>query len=206
MGRPSFRLLLVSITLVAALVVVAVAAAAESRKPYTLAVIGDVPYSPAQEARLPGWVDRINADADVDMVAHLGDIKAGSTCTDEYYAMIRHQFDRFSDPMVYTPGDNEWTDCHHPAAGAYDPLERLNAVRKVFFDEPGHTLGEHPMRVRSQKRDGYPENVSFTRRDVAFAAVHIVGSNNDVAYWTGNSAPTAARQLRCSDVRLPRSS
>ena len=47
--------------------------------------------------------------------------------------MIREQFDRFEMPLLYTPGDNEWTDCHRPAAGTYNPLERLDAVREAFL-------------------------------------------------------------------------
>ena len=31
----------------------------------------------------------------------------------------------FASALIYTPGDNEWTDCHRLLAGAYDPLERL---------------------------------------------------------------------------------
>ena len=44
-------------------------------------------------------------------------------------------------PLLYTPGDNEWTDCHRPAAGRYNPLERLDAVRATFFDALGSRLG-----------------------------------------------------------------
>ena len=43
------------------------------------------------------------------------------------------------------------------------------------------------MRVSSQVDQGYPENVSYDRAGVAFAAVHIVGSNNSLAPWTGNT-------------------
>ena len=96
----------------------------------SFAVIGDVPYGAAQIAAFPGWVDRINAQPGLDLAFHVGDIKNGSSpCTDEYNAMIREQFDRFEMPLLYTPGDNEWTDCHRPAAGTYNPLERLDAVR-----------------------------------------------------------------------------
>src|ERR671919_2379805 len=57
-------------------------------------------------------------------------------CDDPVY---QHEFARmesFQDALIYTPGDNEWTDCHRPAAGAYDPLERLGFLRSVFFSEP----------------------------------------------------------------------
>jgi hypothetical protein len=158
---------------------------------FTFAVIGDIPYGDAQIARFPKVVDQINADPAVQLVDHLGDIKSGSSqCTDEYFSMIRTQFDRFVDPLIYTPGDNEWTDCHRPNNGSYNPLERLAAVRKVFFPRPDKTLGQHSVKVRSQADQGFVENVSYSRADVGFAAVHVVGSNNSLVPWTGHTAPT----------------
>jgi hypothetical protein len=163
-------------------------------KPYTFAVIGDIPYGPEELAVFPEKVDQINADPDVRMVDHLGDIKSGSTvCSDDYFQQIRSEFDRFRDPLVYTPGDNEWTDCHRTNNGAFNPLERLTALRKTFFSEPNRTLGRRSVSVRSQTRQGFPENVRYTRADVAFAAVHIVGSNNGLGAWTGLEAATPAQ-------------
>jgi hypothetical protein len=174
---------------------VATAAAAQPERPdghgFTFAVIGDIPYGDAQIARFPQVVDQINADPAVQLVDHLGDIKSGSSlCSDAYFAMIRTQFDRFTDPLVYTPGDNEWTDCHRPNNGSYNPLERLAAVREVFFPRPGRTLGQHSVEVRSQAAQGLVENVSYSRADVGFAALHVVGSNNSLLPWTGNTGPT----------------
>ena len=176
-----------------ALTTPAVAQASGGGTPFTFAVLGDTPYGAADVLRFPGIVDQVNADREVRLVAHLGDIKSGSTvCSDEYFAAIRAQFDRFQDPLVYTPGDNEWTDCHRPNNGSYDPLERLQALRSVFFDRPGHALGKEKG-LSSQAKQGLPENVSFTRAGVAFAAVHVVGSNDGLAPWTGRTAPTAAQ-------------
>ena len=45
-------------------------------------------------------------------------------------------FSLFESPLIYTPGDNEWTDCHRRSNGGYDPLERLGRLRDVLFDEP----------------------------------------------------------------------
>lgn len=161
------------------------------RGPYTFAVIGDIPYGAEQLAQFPAVVDQINADPDVELVDHLGDIKSGSTeCTDAYFSRIRSEFDRFADPLVYTPGDNEWTDCHRPNNGAYDPLERLGAIRSTFFDEPGRSLGQQPVRLTSQGRSGYPENVRYSRARVSFGVVHLVGSNNGLAPWTGQTTAT----------------
>ncbi|TDW66205.1 metallophosphoesterase [Kribbella pratensis] len=172
---------------------VGIPSAAADRGPqtYTFAVIGDIPYGPAQIARFPKVVDQINADKPVRLVTHLGDIKDGSSvCSDEYFAQVKTQFDRFADPLVYTVGDNEWTDCHRANNGSYNPLERLAKVRQVFFPQPGRTLGQHPAKVETQAAQGIPEDVRFTRDDVAFAALHIVGSNNSMAPWTGKTAPT----------------
>jgi len=163
---------------------------------FSFAVIGDVPYGPAQIAAFPGWIDRINAEPGLDLAFHVGDIKNGSSvCSTEYFEMIRAQFDRFRMPLLYTPGDNEWTDCHRLAAGTYDPLERLGVLRDTFFDVPGQTLGAAPIKVDSQAADGFPENQSLRRRDVEIATIHVVGSNNDLAPWSGLglTAPTAAQ-------------
>jgi hypothetical protein len=110
-------------------------------------------------------------------------------CSDAYFTQVKAEFDKFSDPLVYTVGDNEWTDCHRSNNGAYDPLERLAKIRSTFFPTPGFTLGQHPAEVTSQAAQGFPEDVRYTRANVAFAALHIVGSNS-LAPWTGNTGPT----------------
>ena len=161
---------------------------------FGFAVIGDVPYGAAQIAAFPSMVDRINAEPGLSLAVHVGDIKNGSSpCTDTYNAMIRAQFERFVAPLLYTPGDNEWTDCHRAAAGGYDPLERLAAVRETFFAQPGRTLGAAPITVGSQAARGLPENVSLRRQGLSMATLHVVGSNNDLAPWTGLglTSPTA---------------
>jgi hypothetical protein len=167
---------------------------------FTFAVIGDIPYGDAQIAAFPHVIKQINADPDVRLVDHLGDIKSGSTlCSDDYFAQIKAQFDTFVDPLVYTVGDNEWTDCHRPNNGAYNPLERLARIRSVFFARPGYTLGRHSVQVASQAAAGYPEQVRYTRAGVAFAALHVVGSNNGLAAWTGNTAPTPEQAAEVRD-------
>lgn len=150
----------------------------------TLAIIGDVPYGTAQEATFSDLIGAVNDDPKVRTVVHVGDIKSGSTtCTDERFAAVRRAFDTFEDPLVYTPGDNEWTDCHRVNNGAYDPLERLAAIRALFFSAPGTALGRHPMRVESQP--ALVEDVRWIESRVAFATLHVIGSNNGLAPWTG---------------------
>lgn len=152
---------------------------------YTFGVIGDVPYGEAQVAQFPEMVSELNQQDDLGFVAHVGDIKAGSAqCTDEYFANIKEQFDRFEAPLVYTPGDNEWVDCHRPNNGSYNPLERLATLRGMFFADPGKTLGG-TMPVDSQADLGLPENVTFGKNRVAFSVINTQGSNNSLAPWSG---------------------
>jgi hypothetical protein len=166
-----------------------------SANPLTLAVIGDVPYGTEQEASFHHLIEAINDDPKVRIAAHVGDIKSGSTtCSDERFAAVADAFATFEDPVVYTPGDNEWTDCHRTNNGAYNPLERLDALRSVFFAQPGQTLGRRPKAVDPQP--AFPENVMWTESQVVFAAVHVVGSNNGLAPWTGlgEELPTDEQQ------------
>jgi hypothetical protein len=168
-------------------------AAPDSRSDYAFAVIGDVPYGADQIAAFPGWIRQINADRSVRSVVHLGDIKNGSSmCSDEYFDLIRSDFDMFEDPLVYTPGDNEWTDCHRANNGAYNPLERLDKLRELFFDEPGRSLGQKQLVLESQAAHGFPENVVYHRAKVTFVAANVPGSNNGLQPWTGLglTAPT----------------
>src|SRR3954452_7221278 len=143
------------------------AAGSEPDGGYTFAVIGDIPYGDAQIANFPKVVAQINADPAVQWVDHLGDIKNGSTvCSDAYFQQIKGDFDKFADPLVYTVGDNEWTDCHRPNNGGYNPLERLAKIRSVFFPKPGFTLGQNPTKVATQASQGIPEDVRYPRADV----------------------------------------
>lgn len=169
----------------------------------SFAVIGDVPYGAAEIAAFPGWIQQINA-ADPAFTIHVGDIKNGSSrCDDAYYRSIRADFDTFTGPLVYTPGDNEWTDCHRVNNGGYNPLERLDFDRSVFFSDPGRTLGQKPMTVASQAATGHPENVSFRARGVDFATLHVVGSNDGRQPWTGLGLTTpTSEQLAQEDARM----
>ena len=157
----------------------------------TVGVIGDIPYGSALIAEFPADIAEINADPGVRRVIHLGDIKNGSSrCDDSYFAARFAGFQTFDDPLVYTPGDNEWTDCHRANNGGYLPTERLAAVRDRFFPRHGRTLGRHERKVDFQS-DAYPENVAWRQSHVQFGAVHIVGSNDDQDPWFGDRTDPA---------------
>ncbi len=117
-------------------------------------------------------------------VAHDGDIKSGSSaCTDDVYARELARFEASRNPLVYTPGDNEWTDCHrlpNPTPEEADPLDRLDLVRETFFSGEGvdESLGRKTIALERQS-EAYPENARWERGGVTFATLHVVGSNNN---------------------------
>ena len=187
-----------------------------SQHPLRLAVFGDWPYSTILLNSAQLLIDSINSDSRVSLVLHVGDIHSGSMpCTGAglnplpagsasgWNQGIFDLFERFRDPLVYTPGDNEWTDCHKKkelSSGA--PLNELAAVRNLFFANPGATLGVQKRRVLTQaKRFNrlYPadaqfvENVMWQQSRVVFATVNMPGSNNDGLTWTAPFADETAR-------------
>ena len=153
---------------------------------YAFALIGDTPYANSDSLWFEAVIDQINADHDVRWVIHAGDIKTGAQpCTDAFLEERLARFARFEDAFILTPGDNEWTDCHRKSAGRFDPLERLQKLRSLFYPRVGMTLGKRPMEVESQAASpayrAFRENVRWERAGVHFATVHIVGSKNGLA-------------------------
>ncbi len=87
--------------------------------------------------------------------------------------------------MVYSPGDNEWTDCHREKAGHLNPRDRLKRLREIFFGDPAvlrlDALGVSRSGQEDEQDEGaaaYPEIYSFMREQVMFVVLHIVGGNN----------------------------
>jgi len=145
--------------------------------------IGDMPYFlPDDYVRFERLIDQINS-AKPSFTLHAGDIKASKVlCSEEYYAKMVDYFERFKQPLIYTPGDNEWTDCNRELAGAYDPQERLEVLRKYFFSK-SESFGKKPMQLISQSENPdyseYVENKQWSYNGVQFATLHVVGTNNN---------------------------
>jgi hypothetical protein len=161
-------------------------ASVQAQSAFSFVALGDLPYGSPDKSYGPyrSLIDRINQEAPAFSV-HVGDFKSGSTlCSDDEFSNQLDHFQRFKGAVVYTPGDNEWTDCHRSNNGKYDPLERLAALRQRFF-KPGASLGQQPMPVQNQSIGSttfarYVENVRWVHQGVMFATVHIVGSNNNL--------------------------
>ena len=147
--------------------------------------LGDMPYTvPDDVLRFKRLIARIN-DLRPAFSLHVGDFKSGSTsCGDESFQRVFDLFARFERPLIYTPGDNDWTDCHRANNGSYDPLERLAKVRSMFFADPHSSLGKQRLTLTSQTVEPqfskYVENVRWERAGVIFSTIHVVGSNNNL--------------------------
>ncbi len=158
--------------------------------------VGDLPYLPAEADQLRDLFDRAVAEG-TPFLIHVGDIKAGKApCSDTNLFEIADIFRAQPVPVVYTPGDNEWTDCHREDAGAHDPLMRLARVREVFYGDQGVLRLERLGAERATGDDGlaYPENIAFMRDEILFVALHIVGSNN--GYRPADPAAVAEFEAR----------
>lgn len=144
---------------------------------WRIALIGDTPYSEAERVELPKMLSAI-ADSPVDLIAHIGDFKLGSTrCDDAVFDDRRALFDASQVPFLFVPGDNEWTDCDRLSNGAYDPMERLARLRKLFWPAP-LTLGQSPLPLQRQAGP-YPEHSRLRLGPVLVVSLNIPGGNNN---------------------------
>ncbi|MGE5338397.1 MAG: hypothetical protein ACM3PU_11240 [Gemmatimonadota bacterium] len=206
----SSRLIFALRAALAALLAVAVSACAtppagERRGGLSFALLGDMPYYAPEVHAFDALLDAINADPSIQFVMHVGDIKgAGEPCTDELLRERYEQLQRIRTALVYTPGDNEWTDCHRRAAGRFNPLERLAFLRSLFFADPRRTSGQQPFSVEPQSATAgfgeFVENALFVRARVVFATLNMVGSDNDMEPWSGLDPSDTVRRPRADRV------
>ena len=185
---PRFRLLLGLMLLVATVA---------QAQPLRFFAIGDVPYDDGEVV----YLRVLLADASAQnppFILHVGDIKGGSQpCSDARIEGVADLFRAQSAPVIYTPGDNDWTDCHRRRAGARDPLERLAALRRIIFADPTvlHTSALRPV----VPDPAYPENLYFGHDGVLFVLMHVVGSNNN--YKAKDDAAMAEFKARAAANR-----
>ncbi len=150
---------------------------------YRFGLWGDMPYlRNGDAAKLPAVLDSINR-ADIAFSIYNGDIKDGaSRCDDKVYTEALAMFNGMKQPVVYLPGDNEWTDCHRSNNGGFDALERLTHLRRVLFPTLD-SLGAKTLPLTHQGRapgDKYIENVRFSQGPVLFVGLNVPGSNNNL--------------------------
>ena len=171
---------------------------------FAFGVFGDGPYYAAEHRPWRSLLADVRR-SDVAWLIHVGDL-FWYPCSDAAYAERRTELESVGHPVVYTPGDNEWTDCWQERPGRYDPLERLASLRTVFFPNPGRSLGPGPLAVESQSADPgfaeFRENARWMRGGFVFATIHIVGSSNGLEPFATRTAANDAEVERRTAAAL----
>jgi hypothetical protein len=183
---------LVALLALAATVWVAIAQAAGPTTPsngrgpetYSIGLFGDMPYNALGKQQYPALLADINASK-VAFSAFDGDLKAGGdgACTDSLYTTSIANFNSLERPLVWVPGDNDWTDCwgrYGPGTGGYDPIERLDHERRLFASTD-QSLGQKTLTLARQT-PSYPENWRFTYGPVVYIGLNVQGSNDNYPY------------------------
>jgi hypothetical protein len=179
---------------------------------YAIGLWGDMPYSDLQATDgVPNVIADMNAQ-DLAFTVHDGDVKAGNgipgsstptTCSDALYTQALDFFNALKAPAIFTPGDNDWTDCDRPANGGFSSLERLDHERQVFFATP-FSLGQHPLRQEVQTEPlclgvsglvPCVEHRRWTVGGVTYATLNIQGSCNNLCDTAPDPAEYAARNV-----------
>jgi hypothetical protein len=131
-------------------------------------------------------------------VIHVGDMLGHHVpCSEEIYQRRKAEFDASAHPFIYTPGDNEWTDCGPRGKDAIPQLARL---REVFF-ATRQSLGRSRIELSAQDRcadeacacPAHPENRFWTRAGVRFVTLNFPGSENNTGKDAANDAEAACR-------------
>lgn len=160
---------------------------------FQFALVGDLPYNKLEEKEFDTIIRQMNA-RELAFVVHVGDMqtdprpynqnpdRASMPCTDAINDWLLGKFQTIRHPVVMTPGDNDWVDCHFLKARTVDPIERLAALRAIFYPD-GKSLGARTMPVISQASDPqyakFRENLMWSIGGVTFATLHITGSNDN---------------------------
>jgi hypothetical protein len=168
---------------------------------FAFAVFGDGPYRDFERGRFSRLIADVN-DTDVEWFLHVGDILAGS-CSDSTLARMLRQLNTIRHPVVYTPGDNEWTDCHRQSV---KPLDRLQRIRDTYFANPSRSIAGPAMAVESQSANPawkeFVENVRWRRGGFLFVTAHMVGSFNGTTRFRGRTAADDAAVVRRTAAAL----
>jgi hypothetical protein len=181
-GTPAARLTS-ALTIVVALLCGAIAQAhAEGNAPLGFAVISDAVSRPADEAPVRRMLDAIGRDGSIAFIVYDGNFKdGGEQCRDSIYQSRHDLLDASRTPLVLLLGQHDWADCGLAHAGAYDPVERLDFVRQLFFADP-NSLGQSPLTL-SRESDvarfrTFREIVRWQAQGIAFIGLNAPSPNN----------------------------
>lgn len=180
---------------------------------YAIGLWGDLPYSDLQaQTGVPNLIADMNAQ-NLAFTVHNGDLKAGNatpgsvtptTCNDALYTQSLNYFNSLKAPAMFTPGDNDWTDCDRPSNGGFNSRERLDRQRQLFFSS-NFSFGKR--KLLQEVQTGSPaclgvngpvpcvENRRWTVNRVTYATLNVQGSCNNLCDTAPDPQEYAARNV-----------
>ena len=184
----------------------------------TFAIASNVLDKPVGETSLQHMLDAIGGERNTSFIVYDGNLKGETEpCRDSLYNTREQIFDTSRKPVVLLPGGNDWASCVLAQAGGYDPVERLDFIRQLFFGD-SNSLGQTPMNVIRESDVArfrpFRENVRWQSNGVAFIGLNAPAPNNHYlsaggrngefedrsianAFWLEHAVETARR----SDMR-----
>jgi hypothetical protein len=191
---------------------------AETSSTLSFAVVSNALTRPSDEPAVRSMLDALGRDRDLSFVVYDGNVKgANEPCRDSIYQSRHDLLDASRTPVVLLLGQHDWADCGLAHSGGYDPVERLDFVRQLFFPD-ANSLGQNPLTLARESDVArfrtYREIVRWQDQGVAFIGLNVPGPNNyyltaggrngefeDRAVATGFWIEHAAETARRSEMR-----
>ena len=150
--------------------------------PLTFAIASNVLDKPAGETALQHLLEAIGQERNTSFVVYDGDLKGETEpCRDSLYDTRQQIFNSSRKPVVLLPGGSDWASCGLAQAGSYDPVERLDFIRQLFFGDSS-SLGQASMNVIRESDVArfrpFRENVRWQTDGVAFIGLNAPAPNN----------------------------
>ena len=181
-----------------------------------IGVFGDIPYGDYGRAKAPAVLSDMNSHR-LDFSVFVGDTKNGK---EPCYADAHHNnpanptpenavsdaghpdvyktalgsFNSLRKPVIYVPGDNEWTDCDRTTiqeGRVADSNDRLAYLRGLSYPS-SQSLGKQTMTLTRQSA-AYPENVRWETRGITYLGLNVPGSDNNFSVG-GKDGPAVQSQ------------
>ncbi len=165
------------------LLLAALIATPAAAEPFSFVALGDTTYAiPADHPIYEELIGAINASRPAFSV-HVGDTKGAGDCGRAFQESQLRFFGRFSAPVFYAPGNNEWADCWKANRGSADPTGILALMRELFWSKPA-SLGQAPMPLVRQADEmadygEFAENARWTYGGATFVTLNMVGERNN---------------------------
>lgn len=148
-------------------------------------LFGDVYMTPEHQGYLKGMLDDM-AQKNEALAIFTGGIKPTEQGCDDRNLLVSYPvFAKAPLPTVYVPGDADWAAC-----AKFSPEERLNLLRKTFY-QGDRSLGEPSIPLIRQTQ--YPELMRWQTGPAVFVTLNVTGDNN---HWGQKSAASAEYQSR----------